>query len=95
MFLHIGADKEILAKNIVSIISITYAAQSEITKEFIKMAEDDGFVKRISDDEAKSVVVVDEHGQYYLYFSPINSVTLQNRLYANDQINLLSNKHMM
>lgn len=80
MFLHIGADKEILAKSLIAILNIASVKDSVITTEYMTISEEDGFVKRVCGDEPKSVVIVDENGQYYLYLSPINATTLQNRL---------------
>lgn len=90
MFLHIGADKEVLVRDIVSIINIASVKQSKIMSEFINISEEDGFIRRITKDEPKSIVIVEEKGQHYLYYSPINSTTLQNRLYSNDYINYIN-----
>lgn len=80
MFLHIGADIEILSKSLIAILNVSSIQESSITTDFLKISEEDGFIRRISEDQPKSAVIVDEDGQYYIYLSPINSTTLQNRL---------------
>lgn len=85
MFLHIGCDIEILAKNIISIINIDSIKQSKINQEFIKIAEEDGFTIAIGEEEPKSIVIVHEEDKYTLYFSPIKSSTLQHRLKFSDK----------
>lgn len=88
MFLHIGADLEILAKDIVCIMNLETANHSSKTKSFINMAEKKDEIVGVKDDKVKSVVVVNSQGKNKLYLSPINSVTLQHRL-----VSLYTNKY--
>ena len=57
MFLHIGADMVIPAKNIIGIFDIDNTTISKDTREFLKIAEEEGFVKNVSRDLPKSFIL--------------------------------------
>jgi len=79
MFLHIGGDKVIPVKNIIAILDIETTTISKDTKEFLKTAEDEGFIESISDDLPRSFIITEENKKSKIYLSPISSVTLQKR----------------
>jgi len=75
MFLHIGADVVVQKKDIIAILEIN-TKQSPITKEFLEIAGDEGFIEYISDkDKEKSYLVSTNK----IYFSPISCTTLKKR----------------
>ena len=78
MFLHIGADIEIIKKDIITVIDIKSVKTSDTTKEFLKKAYDDGRVVEVA-QQPKSVVIVGDLGKEMIYLSPISSSTLQKR----------------
>ena len=75
MFLHLGGDVVVLKKDVIAILNIR-AGQATVTKEFIKTAGDEGFIKNIyAKDREKSFVVTNRE----IYMSPISCSTLKKR----------------
>jgi hypothetical protein len=79
MFLHIGGDVVIPMKNVIAILDIETTTLSRDTKEFLKIAEEEGFIEAISNDIPKSFVITEVEKKSKIYLSPISSVTLQKR----------------
>jgi len=79
MFLHIGGDIVIPEKNIIAILDIESTTISKDTKEFLKIAEEEGFINAISNDLPKSFIITENDKKSKIYLSPISSVTLQKR----------------
>ncbi|HKM17654.1 MAG: DUF370 domain-containing protein [Firmicutes bacterium] len=75
MFLHIGREVTILAKEIVAIIDLNAESNSEILGEFVRTAAEEGFVDRLTDSPCSVIVTT-----YKIYLSPISSRTLGKRL---------------
>ena len=46
MFIHIGEDVVVPMKDIIAIIDVESANQSDDTRQFLKIAEEEGFVQR-------------------------------------------------
>lgn len=74
MFVHLGGDTLINSKCIIAIINAENAMGANSTKEFLKTAQEEGFVQKIS-DEYVSIVITDKT----IYLSPISSQTLKKR----------------
>jgi ribosomal protein S8 len=79
MFLHIGADTVIPTKNIIAIFDMDTTTISKDTREFLKIAEEEGFIESISQDLPKSFIVTETDKKSKIYLSPISSVTLKKR----------------
>ena len=79
MFLHIGGDVVIPMKNVIAILDIETTTLSKDTKEFLKIAEEEGFIDAISKDLPKSFIITEIEKKSKIYLSPISSVTLQKR----------------
>ncbi len=79
MFLHIGGDKVIPVRNVIAILDIETTTLSKDTKEFLKTAEEEGFIETISDDLPRSFIVTEVNKKSKIYLSPISSITLQKR----------------
>ncbi|HBK84933.1 MAG TPA: DUF370 domain-containing protein [Firmicutes bacterium] len=75
MFLYIGHDKSIPTKEIVGIFDAAIM-QSEVTREFLCIAQDEGFAAKHNIDKIKSFVVANER----VYFSATVPSTLRKRL---------------
>ncbi len=74
VFIHIGGDIVVRAKEVVAIIDIS--DQENITKKtkiFIQQMEKEQRFIRISHTEVKSIVITTKN----IYYSPISSVTLK------------------
>lgn len=75
MFLHIGGDTVVPKAGIIGIFDMR-AVKSSITKEFIEVVYDEGFVKDITGgSKAKSFVITDKE----VFISPISCTTLLKR----------------
>lgn len=79
MFLHIGGDVVIPMKTVIAILDIETTTLSKDTKEFLKIAEEEGFIEAISDDIPKSFIITETEKKSRIYLTPISSVTLQKR----------------
>lgn len=79
MFLHIGGDVVIPMKDVIGILDIETTTLSNDTRDFLKIAEEEGFIDAISDDMPKSFIITEVNKKSKIYLSPISSVTLQKR----------------
>ncbi|NLP15126.1 MAG: DUF370 domain-containing protein [Clostridium sp.] len=79
MFLHIGGDYVVSLRNIIAIMDLETTTISKDTKEFLKIAEEEGFVKSITEEIPKSFIITEIDKKSKIYLSPISSITLQKR----------------
>jgi hypothetical protein len=79
MFIHIGEDVVVPMKDVIAIIDIESANLSSDTRQFLKIAEEEGFVKRVTNEEPKSFILTEVDKKSVIYFSPISSLTLCKR----------------
>lgn len=79
MFLHVGGDVVIPLQNIIAILDIENTTISRDTKEFLKIAEEEGFIESISPDLPKSFIITETDKKSKIYLSPISCVTLKKR----------------
>lgn len=85
MFLHIGGDVVLPLKDVIAILDIDTTTISRDTKEFLKIAEEEGFIESISEDLPKTFIITERNKKSKIYLSPISSVTLQKRAgYLNE-----------
>ena len=59
MFLHLGENVVVPVKDIIGIFDLQTTMYSSDTIQFLRMAEEDGFVERITDEKPKSFVIAD------------------------------------
>ena len=88
MFIHLGGDTVISLKDVISIMDVESSNLSNTTKEFLSIAEDEGFIQKISEDEPKSFILTEKNNKTIIYLSPISSVTLYKRAGFIDNIAL-------
>ena len=79
MFLHLGENVVVPIKDIIGIFDLQSTMYSSDTIQFLRMAEEDGFVERITDEEPKSFVIAEVNKKSKIYLSPISSSTLTKR----------------
>jgi len=79
MFLHIGGDIVVPIKNVIAIMDLESTTLSKDTRDFLSIAEEEGFIENISDDIPKSFIITETDKKSKIYLSPISSVTLQKR----------------
>ena len=78
MFLHLGENVVIPLREVIAIFDIN-STNSIDTKHFLKTAEEEGFIRRITNDAPKSFVLTERNKKSIIYLSPISSVTLGKR----------------
>lgn len=83
MFLHLGENIVVPIKDVIGIFDIDVARYSADTMQFLRMAEDDGFVERVTNEEPKSFVIAEVNKMSKIYYSPISSSTLTKRTDIN------------
>ena len=79
MFLHIGDNVVIPMKDIIGIFDLENTMYGNDTVQFLRMAEEDGFVEDITEDEPKSFIVAEVDDQSKVYLSAISASTLAKR----------------
>ncbi len=79
MFLHLGGDTVIAQKDIIAIFDLDNTSISKITREFLHVAEDEGFVVNVSDDLPKSFILAEINNESRVFVSPISTATLLKR----------------
>lgn len=79
MFLHIGGDVVIPTRDIIAIFDLEKTTVSKDTREFLRTAEEEGFIESISEDIPRSFIVTENEKNSKIYLSPISSTTLQKR----------------
>lgn len=83
MFLHLGENVVVPIKDIIGIFDFETTTYSSDTSSFLRMAEEDGFVERISKEKPKSFVIAEVNKMSKIYLSPISSSTLTKRTNIN------------
>ena len=83
MFLHLGENVVVPIKDIIGIFDLQSTMYSSDTIQFLRMAEEDGFVERITEEEPKSFVIAEVNKKSKVYLSPISSLTLSKRTELN------------
>ncbi|AGK95121.1 extracellular matrix regulator RemB [Clostridium pasteurianum] len=79
MFLHLGESVVVPIKDIIGIFDIETTMYSSDTSQFLRMAEEDGFVQRITNEKPKSFIIAEVNQKSKIYLSPISSATLSKR----------------
>lgn len=79
MFLHLGDNTVIPMKDIIGIFDMESCMYGADTSQFLRLAEEDGFVVRINEEQPKSMIVTEVNKKSKIYLSPISSKTLSKR----------------
>ncbi len=90
MFLHLGENVVIPQKEVIAILDME-SVNSIDSDRFLRISDEDGFVKRINKENPKSIVLTERDKKSIIYLSPISSVTLVKRSNFKREINNLSN----
>ena len=93
MVLHLGGDVVIPTKDIIAIFDLASIKISDINKEFLEIAEDEGFIQSVSDEEPKSFILVESGNKTMMYMSPIASSTLLKRSRSIEDISSAEKGH--
>ncbi|MBD7916119.1 DUF370 domain-containing protein [Clostridium sp. Sa3CUN1] len=79
MFLHLGENVVVPVKDVIGIFDLQTTMYSSDTSAFLRLAEEDGFVERVSKEQPKSFVIAEVNKMSKIYLSPISSSTLTKR----------------
>ncbi len=79
MFLHLGENVVVPIKDIIGIFDLQNTMYSSDTIQFLRLAEEDGFVERITGEKPKSFIIAEVNNKSKIYLSPISSTTLTKR----------------
>ncbi|MDR3597164.1 extracellular matrix regulator RemB [Clostridium sp.] len=79
MFLHLGENVVVPIKDIIGIFDLQNTMYSSDTIQFLRLAEEDGFVERITEETPKSFIIAEVDNKSKIYLSPISSTTLTKR----------------
>ena len=79
MFLHLGENVVVPVKDIIGIFDLQNTIYSSDTLQILRLAEEDGFVERITDERPKSFIIAEVNNMRKIYLSPISSTTLTRR----------------
>ena len=80
MYLHLGSDTVVNTKNVIAILDLESTSQSQNTRDFLKIVEEEGFVRNVSDEIPKTFVLCEIDGQSVIYITNISSKALAGRL---------------
>ena len=79
MYLHLGGDTVVAQKDIIAIFDLDITSTSKITREFLQVAEEEGFVVNVSMDLPKSYILAEINRETRVFISPISAATLLKR----------------
>ena len=80
MYLHLGYDSIVNSKDIIAIFDMESTTVSKISREFLSVAQEEGFIETVSEDLPKSYAVCEIKGKSKVFISPISSATLLKRI---------------
>ncbi len=76
MFIHLGGDTVVPKEEVIAILNLQLVNKSDINREFMELAEDDGFITSITDNATpKSFIITTKK----IFLSPISPTTLKKR----------------
>ena len=79
MYLHLGKDTVVNTKNIIAILDLESTSVSRNTRDFLKIVEEEGFVRNVSEEIPKTFVLCESDGQSVSYITNISSKALSGR----------------
>lgn len=79
MFLHLGENVVVPLKDVIGIFDLETTMYGSDTSQFLRLAEEDGFVERITKEHPKSFIVAEVNKKSKIFLSPISSSTLCKR----------------
>ena len=79
MFLHLGENVVVPLKDVIGIFDMETTTYSSDSMQFLRLAEEDGFVEKVSSESPKSFVIAEVEKKSKVFLSPISSATLTKR----------------
>ena len=88
MFIHIGHDTVIIAKEIIGVFDMENTTVMKKTVDYLNLAEKNGQVKNVAPYELpKSFIVCQEPAGKIIYISPVSVGTILKRIEASKKAN--------
>ncbi len=79
MYLHLGCDTVVSTDDIIAMMDLESSSISKYSKEFLKTATEEGFVKNVSEEIPKSFIICEKDGQSVIYITNISTKALSGR----------------
>lgn len=79
MYLHLGKGIVVNTSEIIAIMDLDSSSHSIHTREFLKIVEEEGFVRNVSEDIPKTFIICEIDGQSVVYLTNISSKALVGR----------------
>ncbi|MBP3381477.1 MAG: DUF370 domain-containing protein [Clostridia bacterium] len=79
MYLHLGNDVVVRARDIIGIFDVENTTVSKLTRQFLADAQKGGRVVNVSPELPKSFIVCAHNGDETVYISQISAATLRGR----------------
>lgn len=79
MYLHLGKGTVVNTSDIIAIMDLESSSLSANTREFLKIVEEEGFVRNVSEEIPKTFVICEVDGQSVVYVTNISSKALAGR----------------
>ncbi len=83
MYLHLGRDTVVNTEDIIAMMDLESSSISKYSKEFLKIIEEEGFVRNVSDEIPKSFIICEKNGQSVVYITNISTKALSGRVRKN------------
>lgn len=80
MYLHLGKNTTVDTDDIIAILDLDNITIAKYSREFLRIAEEEGFVRNVTDDIPKSVVICETNNQSVVYITNISSKALSGRV---------------
>lgn len=80
MYLHLGKNTSVDTKDIIAILDLDNISIAKHSREFLRIAEEEGFVTSVTNDIPKSVVICETDNQSVVYITNISSKALAGRV---------------
>ena len=79
MYLHLGKGTVVNTSDIIAIMDLESSSLSANTREFLKVVEEEGFVRNVSEEIPKTFVICEVDGQSVVYVTNMSSKALAGR----------------
>lgn len=79
MYLHLGSGTVVNTANIIAIMDLESSSMSANSRDFLKVIEEEGFVRNVSEELPKTFVICEIDGQSVVYITNISSKALARR----------------
>ena len=83
MYIHIGQDVSIRFNTIILIVDLEKTTISKITKEFLKISEEEDFITNVSEKIPRTAIICEDNGRSRVYLTNISSSTITKRVNKN------------